>query len=163
MRPTPHQLNLREHVVSHDFEGSVVDYEEVDRKHRELGRSGEELVLDHEINFLRSNGRADLAAQVEAVSWTRGDGLGYDIKSFDPSTGQEVHIEVKTTCGPAETPFYMSASEVNYITQCTARYKIARVYNFQEEDREVCYFCLDGTHVLEKLELIPVSYRVRVR
>jgi len=29
-----------------------------------------------------------------------------------PTAGEEVHIEVKTTTGPAKAPFYMSASEV---------------------------------------------------
>jgi hypothetical protein len=39
------------------------------------------------------------------VCWLIGNGLGYDIKSFDPLTGEDIHIEVKTTVGPPETPF----------------------------------------------------------
>src|ERR1700739_2098959 len=162
MRPAP-KLNSGRQLSARAFVSLAVDYEEEDRKHRELGRTGEELVFDHEVNSLRSIGRADLAAQVEPVSWTKGDGLGYDIKSYDPSTGQEVHIEVKTTCGPAETPFYMSAFEVDYITLCAARYKIARFYNYREDKGDVYYFCIDGADVLEQLELTPVSYRARVR
>ena len=162
MRPAP-KLNSGRQLSVRAFVSIAVDYEEVDRKHRELGRTGDELVFDHEVNSLRSIGRADLAAQVEPVSWIKGDGLGYDIKSYDPSTGQEVHIEVKTTCGPAETPFYMSAFEVDYRTLCAARYKIARIYNYREDEGDIYYFCIDGPDVLEQLELTPVSYRARVR
>ena len=56
--------------------------------------------MEHEKEYLKQNGRADLAAKVDAVCWTIGVGLGYDIKSFDPLTGEEIHIEVKTAVGP---------------------------------------------------------------
>jgi hypothetical protein len=31
--------------------------------------------------------------------------LTMNVRTFDLETGEEIHIEVKTTTGPAETPF----------------------------------------------------------
>lgn len=77
--------------------------------------------------YLRSQGRADLAENVEWVSDTRGDGLGYDILSFDPATGTEIYIEVKTTnCGP-DFPSYASLTEIDACIELGSRY---RVFNF---------------------------------
>ncbi|BAS06695.1 hypothetical protein AHiyo4_01170 [Arthrobacter sp. Hiyo4] len=44
------------------------------------------------------------------MSKTRGDGLGYDILSFEES-GKERLLEVKTTKSRAETPFFVSRNE----------------------------------------------------
>jgi hypothetical protein len=99
---------------------------------------------------------------VEPVCWSIGDGLGYDIKSFDPSTGEEIHIEVKTTVGPPETPFYMSAPEIDYAKSCAVKYRIYRVYNYSNSDPQVRFFVLDDPLSGERLRLTPVSYRVRL-
>jgi hypothetical protein len=101
-----------------------------DAANRKLGRAGEEFVVGRERWYLRSRGRADLAEKVEWASDTRGDGLGYDILSFDPATGAEIYIEVKTTnCGP-DFPFYASQAEVDASIELGPRYRLYRVSNF---------------------------------
>jgi hypothetical protein len=102
-------------------------------------------------------------SQVDAVCWTIGDGLGYDIKSFDPVTGEEIHIEVKTTSGPAETPFHMSASEVEYAKARSVKYKLYRVYLYGTESHDIPFFVIDSPFSQERLDLTPSVYRVRLK
>lgn len=52
-------------------------------------------VVNFEQSKLKNCGRIDLAEKVEQVSKTRGDGLGYDILSFNKN-GEEIYIEVKS-------------------------------------------------------------------
>ena len=63
---------------------------------RSLGAAGEEFVVRFEVARLAHAGKEGLAGKVERVSETRGDGLGFDVLSFDES-GRERLIEVKTT------------------------------------------------------------------
>jgi hypothetical protein len=64
------------------------DYLEREARNQVLGRAGEEFVAEFESRRLHAGGHRDLAERVEHISTTRGDGLGYDVLSFDPS-GQE--------------------------------------------------------------------------
>lgn len=163
LQPVPKRNRRATGVPTGEFRRPPVDYEERDRRNRGLGRDGERLVLEHERRYLTQNGRTDLATQVDPVCWTIGDGLGYDIKSFEPESGEEIHIEVKTTTGPAGTPFYMSAPELEYAHNCTAKYRLYRVYRFNAEDEQVPFFVIEGPISEEQLELTPFSYRVRLK
>jgi hypothetical protein len=149
-------------LPTRDFIRTPIDYEARDRRNRGLGKAGEQLVLEYEREFLKRSGRVDLADKVDPVCWTIGDGLGYDIKSFEPTTGDEMHIEVKTTTGPPGTPFYMSAPEISYATRCPAKYKLYRIYNYASGKDEVPFFVLDDPFSTGRLHLTPVSYRVRL-
>ncbi len=163
LHPAPHRASRGIRLSTRDFRATVVDYEIRDRRNRGLGKAGERLVLDYEQKFLSEGGRPDLASKVDAVCWTAGDGLGYDVKSFDSVTGEEIHIEVKTTSGPPETPFYMSASEIEYAKVCRAKYKLYRLYQYRNEDQAVAFFVLDSPFAEERLDLTPSTYRVRLK
>lgn len=57
-------------------------------------------------------------------------GWGTDILSFDPATGAEIYIEVKTTnCGD-DFPFYASQTEVDVSIELGPKYRLYRVFNF---------------------------------
>lgn len=101
-----------------------------DAANRKLGRAGEEFIVQRECWYLKSQGRADLAERVEWVSDTRGDGLGYDILSFDPASGDEIYIEVKTTNCGQDFPFYASQGEVDASIELGPNYRLYRVFNF---------------------------------
>ncbi|MHB1322908.1 MAG: protein NO VEIN domain-containing protein [Coriobacteriia bacterium] len=73
-----------------------VDYLAREARNVSLGRAGEEFVMNFETARLRSAGREALADRVEHVALTVGDGLGFDVRSFDLE-GHETLIEVKTT------------------------------------------------------------------
>ena len=81
-----------------------------DQRNRALGRAGEERAFHHERRQLIAAGRQDLASKVRWVSEEDGDGLGYDILSFEPDSRERL-IEVKTTNGWERTPFHMSRNE----------------------------------------------------
>jgi hypothetical protein len=66
---------------------------------------------------------------VRHVSKLDGDGAGYDICSFNTDE-KLIYIEVKSTTGKKETPFYMSASEYLFYELHKENYVIARVYEF---------------------------------
>ncbi|MDR4440010.1 hypothetical protein CN454_29300 [Bacillus cereus] len=82
-----------------------IEFEKKTRINKKIGYAREPMVLKYERDFLKLNGRSDLADCVEHVSKTKGDRLGYDIVSSDYLTGNEKHIEVKKTTGDKDTPF----------------------------------------------------------
>lgn len=98
-------------VKEPDKKGRTIDYDALQKQNSMIGFLGEEIVLKYEKNILSNV--PDLSQRIEHVSQTKGDGLGYDILSFD-SQGNEIFIEVKTTTQGKNTPFYMTSNEVNF-------------------------------------------------
>lgn len=84
------------------------DYVAREARNSALGEAGERLALEYEEFRLRSAGQKRLADRIEHVSSTQGDGLGYDILSFDVD-GKERYVEVKTTAFAKETPLFRIA------------------------------------------------------
>lgn len=109
--------------------GRHYDYAAVESSNRKLGLGGEEAVVELERRRLHSAGKRKLAASVEHVSKTRGDGLGYDILSFEES-GKERLLEVKTTKSRAETPFFVSRNELQVSQDQAELFHLIRVFNF---------------------------------
>jgi hypothetical protein len=130
------------------------DPAERDARNRKLGKQGEELVFMHEQQRLRSAGCVDLAMKVEWTSEVRGDGAGYDIRSFDLQ-GRERLIEVKTTNGPAKTPFFLSENERAFSEERSDAFRLLRLYSFVEKPSA---FELRPP-LAERLALNPTSYR----
>ena len=77
--------------------GQKIDFAEKDAANRKLGKLGEEFVYTLERHRLKEAGRDDLALKVQWVSQTIGDGLGFDILSFDEADDSERMLEVKAT------------------------------------------------------------------
>lgn len=104
-----------------------IDQAERDRRNRELGRLGEQFVFEVEKKKLAR--RPDLAERVSWVSQTKGDGLGYDIASFDEN-GNELFIEAKTTRGGIRTPFFLSAAELDAAADIGKSYRLYRLFRY---------------------------------
>lgn len=102
---------------------------ERDRLNRDLGMAGEKAILAHEIFQLKANGCHDLAEQVKHESVETGDGLGYDILSFDLE-GKKKLIEVKTTRGGPRTHFFMSRNEREMSQNLADSYYLYRLCKF---------------------------------
>lgn len=143
-----------------------VDYEERERRNRRLGSLGEEFVIEVERRRLAEARRPDLAARVEWVARTRGDGLGYDVASWeeDASGGAfETCIEVKTTNQGVAYPFFLTAAELEASERLNGRYRLYRVFRFSRDPR---LFVLSGSlrrrERLGELELRPRLYEVRL-
>ena len=101
-------------------------------RNRSLGEAGEKLVLQAEQERLSSNGRADLAVKVRWVAKDEGDGAGFDILSFT-KRGEVRWLEVKTTNGPATTPFWISENERCVSEKYQDIFRLVRLYNFSRK------------------------------
>jgi hypothetical protein len=93
-------------------------------RNRAIGLAGEELAMRFEHERLWRAGKKDLANKVEHVARSQGDGLGYDILSFE-TTGRERWIEVKTTNFGALTPFFVSRNEVGVSETTESNYSLS--------------------------------------
>lgn len=134
------------------------DYSARDAANRSLGLRGEELILAIEHKRLWEAGYRNLAERVEHVSASRGDGLGYDIHSYEES-GADRLIEVKTTKFGLHTPFFVSANEERVSGEMRSAYKLFRVFRFGPLPK---FFVLHG-RLSEACQLTATSYRAEVR
>lgn len=110
------------------------DYLERESQNRSLGDAGEAFALRFERWRLASAGLDRLAGQVEHVAKTQGDGLGYDIRSFELD-GSERFIEVKTTRFGERTPFFVTANEAAFAREKVERFRLYRLYDFRASPR----------------------------
>jgi hypothetical protein len=74
-------------------------------------------------------GRNDLADRIDWVATHLGDGLGYDIVSFDEN-GSELFLELKTTNAGILTPFFFSPNEIALAERLDYAYRLYRVFDF---------------------------------
>jgi hypothetical protein len=134
------------------------DYSERESKNRELGLAGELLAIAHERKRLSESSTPELAEKVLHVSVVEGDGAGHDIRSFQDS-GAPLFIEVKTTRGGPETPFYLSAGELEFARVQQNSYHLFRVYDFDPETSSGMFFRVEGDPSIA-FDLIPQTYKV---
>jgi hypothetical protein len=111
-----------------------VDFLAMEAANRSLGSAGEVFVVRFEVARLLRAGKHNLADSVERVSETKGDGLGYDVHSFEDS-GRDRLIEVKTTAYGPSTPFYVTRNEVAVSRAEGERFHLYRAYNFRRAPR----------------------------
>lgn len=114
------------------FRPSKRDYLEREAQNRSLGMAGEDLAFRFEQWRLATNGQKPLAERVEHVSRTQGDGLGFDILSFNLD-GSERFIEVKTTSFDRETPFFVSEVELARSKLEGENYHLYRLFKFRQQ------------------------------
>jgi hypothetical protein len=119
-----------------------------------IGDLGEQAVLDYERGKLRQAGIFD--KEPIPIAKIKGDGLGYDIDSYD-SDGTPIFIEVKTTKS-LNSPFYITNAELLKSKQEGNRYRLYRLFNFDEKARIGELIIYKGS--LEMLCIHPVAYYV---
>lgn len=107
---------------------------ERDFRNRQLGRAGEQFVVDLERHRLMAQDRSDLAGKIRWVAMEDGDGAGFDILSFDPQ-GEERLIEVKTTNGAGQTPFFMTRNEMAVANERPDHWHLYRVHLFAQQPK----------------------------
>lgn len=112
-----------------------------------LGRDGEAYVARLERERLAGTPYANGVNEAFADDLS----AGYDIQSFTRD-GQPLCIEVKTTNGGADEPFYLSAGEKAFMEHCRAsgyRYELHRVYRIY--DRKHTGMTIYSAEELDKL------------
>ena len=85
-------------------------------------------------------GYKKLQHKIEQVSVTKGDGLGFDVLSYN-TDGSEKHIEVKTTTDKKNTPFHISQNELLYSKEESSSYWLYRVYDLNGDPKIKKYQC----------------------
>jgi len=141
------------------FAPRIYNYGERESRNRRLGEEGERFVLRYAYYRLETLGRSDLAKEIEWTSKVRGDGAGYDIRSFNHLTEAERFIEVKTTNSGQYQPFLITDNELAFSEQHPDRYSLYRVFEFKEQPR---IFALDGSirqHVHLAVRQYAASFR----
>jgi hypothetical protein len=136
------------------FNARKVDFEEVNKINRELGELGEIFVLECEITRLGK----ELGSKVRYVAKDDGDGAGYDILSYTED-GQVRFLEVKTTKGSLETPFYLSENERLFLEMYGDEAEIVRVYNFSREEKTGRIYKIPGNDFLGIINLQAIGYK----
>ncbi len=125
-----------------------------DKEIKELGLAGERWVLELERQRLQAAGRSDLANKIIHSSVEQGDGLGYDILSWE-ADGQPRYIEVKTTRRDVRADFVITANEVDASSRNGERHHLYRVFNWSARPG---VYILSGD-LTNRLNLKPISWR----
>lgn len=136
--------------------GSFNDYIELQKIQEEIGKAGELFVYNYEMECVKKYNLPE-SKKVRWVSRDEGDGLGYDILSYDKQ-GNEIFIEVKTTLNKEKTGFYITANELLKSEQEKENYYLYRVYNYDMEKKEGEISVSRGS--LRKFCIMPQLYKV---
>jgi len=145
------------------FTARKIDWEKARDRNNEIGDQGEEFVLEYEIDRLIETLTIDrtLATQnVQHLSRLQGDGLGYDISSINDD-GSPRYIEVKTTSGDFNQPFYMSKNERHFFEEYEDSAFIYRVYNFNRETRRGDVRIITQTELFSDFTFDTITWQVR--
>lgn len=134
----------------------LLDFIKIENENKKLGYLGELFILQNEINLLKSQGKFELANRVKHVSVEVGDGLGYDILSFD-TNGAEKKIEVKTTRSGINRPFYLTRNEINISEKYAETYYLYRLFDFSPTNSKGKYYIIEGS-LEDKLDLDALLY-----
>lgn len=110
------------------------DFVARDAANRDLGRRGEEFVVELERRRLHDGGQRDLVKRIEWTAHVKGDGAGYDVRSFNPD-GTPRLIEVKTTGLGKYFPFNVTVNEVRCSEARPREFHLYRVFNFGVDAR----------------------------
>lgn len=105
-----------------------VNWKAINRDNFTVGESGEFCVLKYEERKLREFNLEHLIEKMEHTSRGEGDGVGYDIKSFNEK-GEEIYIEVKSTTKNSRGSFYMTPTEIKRAKELNEKFFLYRVYS----------------------------------
>ena len=85
--------------------------------------------------------------------------MGYDISSINED-GSTRLIEVKTTSGGFNTPFYMSKNEKHFFEEYANNAYIYRVYDFNRETRHGKVKIINQSELFADFTFDPVTWQV---
>lgn len=155
----PHTFEQQAIVNPVELKGGFVDYIEQAKEFKRRGDLGEQFIFQQEREKVKKY-KLPSSKKVTWVSRDKGDGLGFDILSYDEN-GNEMYIEVKTTIGDEKTSFFISANELEKSKLYADKYYLYRVYNFDMKSAQGQYSIRKGS--LEDLCLVPQTYKVEFK
>jgi hypothetical protein len=154
----PEAMKIPQAVWSPTARLSRFDFVARDAANRDLGRRGEEFVLEFERRRLHDGGRRDLVRRIEWTAQIRGDGAGYDVQSFN-ADGTPRLIEVKTTGLGKYFPFNVTVNEIQCSQALPDEFHLYRVFSFGPDAR---LYVLPG-ELSKSCHLDPTQYRAFVQ
>lgn len=143
-----------------DFTPRTINYIQNNIENKRIGDLGELWAINFEKKKLLKADKLKLAEKVKHVAKDKGDGLGYDILSFDID-GKEIYIEVKTTKGNANSTFFITRNELERSKTERQSFYLYRVFNYNEEtdNAELLIIKGDLTYLCE----VPWTYKVNIK
>lgn len=160
LRPiTENEIKKRQELRQR-FVPKKIDWVSLNGRRTELGRLGEDYVIRYETNRLLEFAELD-ADRIIHLSDEQGDGAGFDVISLNED-GTERFIEVKTTIGSLDTPFYMTENERAYfeLHKNEGDLFIYRVYNFDEINKTGKIEVIPADKLFTDYNFDPISYKV---
>ncbi|MEZ4776308.1 MAG: DUF3883 domain-containing protein [Bacteroidia bacterium] len=140
-----------------------INWEELNRHKNNIGLVGEELVLLNEKNKLIELEMYEYLLKLEHVSKTKGDGLGYDIISFDEEENQ-IFIEVKATTNNLLSDIFFTSNELRQMDELGEYYYLYRVYGLDLESKTCEIEIFKGADtVKEYFEFYTESVRAKIK
>lgn len=138
------------------LQGNHIDYVEKEKYNTKIGNLGEQFVYNQERERVNKY-KLPKTKQVEWTAKEQGDGLGYDILSYDEK-GNPKYIEVKTTTGKEDATYYVTANELLKSQIEKDNYFLYRVYEFDVNTGTGELSIRQGA--LDELCISPVLYQV---
>lgn len=137
-----------------------VNYSKVNLSKEKVGKDCEELIYNLEKEKLKKEKREDLAESIVWESVENGDGVGYDIRSFEKRNGRyiEIYIEVKGTNKSVNEPFDISINEIEASNRYKEQYYIYRVGNIYSDNPK--FYKING-RVEDNFSLEATSFKAR--
>lgn len=136
---TQMQITIRSGKRKINFSAGKPDYEARQRRNTAVGKAGELLVLEYE----KANCSPKFRKKIKHISAEEGDGLGFNILSFDEH-GNEKLIEVKTTTGSAKAPFIVTAHELKKSQEHAGNFYLYRLFNYDRKTHTADFFIIQG-------------------
>lgn len=126
-------------------------------KLKEIGNQGEAFVIQEIEKSLKEKGIEN--PEIYSVLHSNGvqDGDGFDIKYRDEN-GNFQFVEVKTTTGSFETPFYFTGPELKFGEEHPDNFWIYRVYNFDKMNSSGKIKILSLAEARDEFKFEPLLY-----
>lgn len=118
---------------------------DIHKENTELGSHGEAWVSKRENERLKEMG----LHPKHKASAKNDDSLGYDIESWDRDESGKIHkifIEVKTTKGVKNSPFFISANEMSKAKN-SKHWRLHRVFDFNIKTKQGPFYVKNGFEI----------------
>jgi hypothetical protein len=133
-----------------------VDWQRVNKDNKQIGDTGERIVVNYEQNLLREAGVPELAERVEHTAKIQGDGVGYDVLSFFPD-GREKYIEVKSTQKVAHSSFFITHNELDFLRKQQEQAFIYCITEATSDEPKLAIYTAE--QFLQFAQLTPAEYK----
>lgn len=137
-----------------------IDYAKLHEGLETIGKLGEKYVLEYEKEYLQGTDYQDKVSMMPSYNHEN----GFDILSYERD-GRPVMIEVKTTTGPQETPFYVTERERQTAEKAKAEgrlYRFYRVSNIMAMDRNDIQLKKYDELLEDDFEVSGLVYKIRI-